>query len=228
MDDPALAAEPLRRALTGLARVNWLSRSTATLWGPIRALAREHAPRPLSLLDVATGSGDVPVAIGRRAAAAGVPLEIAACDINRGALALAQDRAARAGVQARLFAHDIVTDALPDRFDIVTCSLFMHHLRDAETVSVLRRLRDSARRLLLVSDLRRGVGGSTAAWIVPRLITASPVVHVDALRSARAAYSLAEFARLARQAGLANAEIAPRWPWRFLMRWRPEREERLP
>src|SRR4051812_37389748 len=55
-------AEP-RLALAGLARVNRISRSAAILRPPIRRLARELSGRPVRILDIATGSGDVPLAL---------------------------------------------------------------------------------------------------------------------------------------------------------------------
>ncbi len=67
MDEPGLDPERHRQALQGLARINWLSASDRILWHPIRALARELAGKPLRVLDIATGGGDVPIRLWQRA-----------------------------------------------------------------------------------------------------------------------------------------------------------------
>ena len=67
MDDPALDPAEHRRALAGLARLNRVSDSPGVLWPAVRELARGG---PVRVLDVATGSGDVPRALAAKAAAA--------------------------------------------------------------------------------------------------------------------------------------------------------------
>lgn len=59
MDDPALDPGEHRRALAGLARLNRVSDSVGVLWPAVVKLAGE-LHRTVRLLDVATGSGDVP------------------------------------------------------------------------------------------------------------------------------------------------------------------------
>ena len=67
MDRPDLDPLLHQQALLGLERVNFFSRSSAILWRPIRELARTMPGRQLRLLDLATGAGDIPIALWRRA-----------------------------------------------------------------------------------------------------------------------------------------------------------------
>ena len=76
-------------ALRGLARLNRASRSDAILWPGLRSLARA-TDRTLRVLDVATGSGDLPVALDARARREGIQLEWVLCDRSPQALANAQ------------------------------------------------------------------------------------------------------------------------------------------
>src|SRR4051812_15913396 len=82
MDDPGLDPAEHRLALAGLARINRISRSAAILRPHIRQLARAFAGRPVRILDIATGSGDVPLSLVRWATWAGVRLEAAGCDVS--------------------------------------------------------------------------------------------------------------------------------------------------
>src|SRR5207302_7257615 len=67
MDEPQLPKNRLIEALRGLERINWWSGSAGILWPPIRTLARESSYRPLRLLDVASGAGDLPIRLWRKA-----------------------------------------------------------------------------------------------------------------------------------------------------------------
>ena len=82
MDDPALEPRRHAEALRGLARINRWSGSVRILWGPLRMLARRRGGRTLRVLDLATGAGDLPIGLWRRAQRAGLPLELAACDAS--------------------------------------------------------------------------------------------------------------------------------------------------
>jgi 2-polyprenyl-3-methyl-5-hydroxy-6-metoxy-1,4-benzoquinol methylase len=218
MDQPGLSADRHAAALRALARINWLSRSAGLVWPPLLALARRLAPRPVRVLDVATGGGDIPVRLWRRARRAGVALAVEGCDVSATAVSFAAERAAAAGANVRFYLHDALRGPLPDSYDAVTCSLFLHHLSDEEAVGLLRRMAAAAP-LVVVNDLVRGVAGFVLAWLGARLLTRSDVVHTDGPLSVRAAYTVAEARALAEQAGLAGARVARRWPCRFLLTW---------
>lgn len=218
MDDPAIDPAEHARALRALARINRLSGSARILWGPIRAEAARAGH--LSVLDIATGAGDVPLAIARRAATAGARLTLHACDVSETSLEQARARADRAGIALDAWRQDAVRQPLPRTFDIVVCSLFLHHLNEDDAVAFLRNAGAAADRLLLINDLRRCPAGLAAAWAGSRLITGSPIVHADAVKSVRAAYTAREALALADRAGLRGATARARWPWRMLISWR--------
>ena len=220
MDDPALDPAEHRRALRGLARLNWVSDSPGLLWPAVRDLARGGGP--VRVLDVATGSGDVPRALAARAARAGLTnVTFAGCDISPTAV----ESAARAAPGLTFFVHDAVRDPLPGGYDVVTCSLFLHHLSEADAVVLLGRMAAAAGRRVLVNDLDRSRFTYLAVWAACRLLSRSPVVRFDGPASVRAAFTAAEAAALAARAGLAGAVVRRRFPCRYLLRWdRPARE----
>ena len=94
---------------------------------------------------------------------------------------------------------------LPEDYDIVMCSLFLHHLDDEMAVDLLSKMAAAARRLVVVNDLRRSTIGYLLAWLGCRLLTRSPVVHVDGPRSVQAAFSLDEIRSVLKQSGLKSA-----------------------
>jgi hypothetical protein len=108
------------------------------------------------------------------------------------------------------------------RADVVMCSLFLHHLTDDQVATVLRKMAAAASRLVLVSDLRRGPWGTALSTIIPRLVTRSRVVHVDAPRSARAALAIDEVRAMTREIARHGVwSVEPAFPARMLIRWTP-------
>lgn len=220
MDDPALDPLLHAQALRGLARLNHFSRSASILWAPMSQLASEVGEKPLRLLDLATGAGDLPVEVWRRARRAGLSLTVAGCDRSPVAIEQARARARRAAAPIEFFVADALTDPLPSGYDILTCSLFLHHLSDDDAVRLLQRMARSAQHLVLVNDLVRGVPGLALAVVGTRFLSRSPVVHADGPQSVRAAYTIEDMRALASRAGLAGASVERRWPCRFLLSWR--------
>lgn len=219
MDQPDLDRERHWHALRGLARINRWSGSASILWPAVRELARE-IDRPPRILDVATGGGDVPLRLWQRGRRHGLALEVHGCDRSGAAVVFAQERAAQARAPLRFFPLDVLHDPLPGDFDVVTCSLFLHHLAEEEGIALLRKMKEAARHLVLINDLRRSVPAWLFAWTGTRLLTRSSVVHVDGPRSVAAAFRRAELLALAEKAGLEGATLCRRWPFRWLLAWR--------
>ena len=169
------------------------------LWKPLKNLGR-----PLRVLDVATGFGDVPLGLWKKAKAAGVPLEVAGCDISPTAIEAAKQNAP--GIH--FFVHDAIRDPLPTGFDVVTCSLFLHHLDNDSAIILLKRMAEAARSRVLVNDLARSRFNFLAVWVACRILSRSRVVRFDGPASVRSAYSPAEALALAERAGLKNARVA--------------------
>jgi SAM-dependent methyltransferase len=219
MDQPDLARQRHFAALGGLERLNFWSGSARILWPPVRRLLQQAAGQPIRLLDIATGAGDLPIALWRRATRRGWPLQVDAWDVSPAALDYARQRAADRGATIGFHQADALTTAIPSDYDVVFSSLFLHHLDDDQAIDLLRRMAGPARRLVLVNDLVRCLPGLLLAHLATRLLTTSDVVHTDGPLSVQAAFSLAEVAGLARTAGLNGATVVRRWPFRYLLTW---------
>jgi 2-polyprenyl-3-methyl-5-hydroxy-6-metoxy-1,4-benzoquinol methylase len=149
-----------------------------------------------------------------------VPLEIAGCDISPTAVEAARARAAAAGAAVEFFPHDVLRDPLPGGFDVVTCSLFLHHLDEPDAVRLLREMGRAAAKLVLMNDLSRGSMNYFLVRLACRVLSRSPVVRFDGPASVRAAFSPSEARHLADQAGLVGAAVTPKFPCRYLLAWR--------
>ena len=222
MDDPSLDSVQHRHALQGLSRANRFSRSTAMLWPAIRAVAQQVGGRPVRILDIASGGGDVVLGLATKAGRSRIDVEITGCDISPLAVEVATELAQRRGFRnVRFLAEDAIHGMLAGPYDIVMCSLFLHHLPEDDARVLLRRMQELATHRVLVNDLRRTRCGYALAWAGCRLLTRSPIVHTDGPLSVRAAFSIDEVRQLAEESGLNGATITTHWPQRFLLDWRP-------
>ncbi|MDA1261636.1 MAG: methyltransferase domain-containing protein [Planctomycetota bacterium] len=229
MDDPALDPREHHAALTGLKRLNAWSKSARILWPKIESLAKKANANGQSLrvMDVATGSGDGPMAMAKLARRRGLKINWTLCDCSSRALEVAQQNANAIGERVNLLRIDLLREQIPVRSDVVICSLFMHHLDDDTGRDVLRTMASAADVAVGIADLDRSNTGLALAWIGSRVLTRSRVVHFDAIASVRAAFTLEEAQRMAHDAGLRGASLSRAWPARWRLWWeRPSVESR--
>ena len=222
MDAPDLEPERYLGSLRGLRRVNAVTGSAKILWPGILAAARATPGVPLRVLDVACGGGDVPIALLRRLRAQRLPVVIDGCDVNPIAVQQATDRAKSLGVSATFFQLNVLEDALPDDYDIVMSSLFLHHLSGNEARGFLSNAAAAAKRLVLIHDLVRCRAGLWLAQIGTRLLFCNDVCVHDGPRSVKGAFTIEEMRRLAVDAGLDACRVEARFPCRLLLQWSPD------
>lgn len=236
MDDPALDDHAHRQALAGLRRINWWSRTDAAVYSAIRSLLTSRAgnnpsnsqsigtpERPLTILDIASGGGDLVIRLAMRFAQEGIVTRIQGCDISPTAIEYATAQAAQAKLDnIRFSLCNALEEPFPQpSYDVVMCSLFLHHLTREQGVLLLSRMKHAASQLLLVDDLRRTAFGYWLAWIGCRILSRSRIVHYDGPVSVAGALSSNEAMAMAHEAGLAEAQLSHHWPQRFLLSWRP-------
>jgi 2-polyprenyl-3-methyl-5-hydroxy-6-metoxy-1,4-benzoquinol methylase len=220
MDEPGLDTVRHRQALKGLARINKLSGSCRIVRGPVFDLARSCYPRQLRVLDIASGAGDIPIQLWLQGREDGLNLHFEGCDRSQQAVEYASEEARRLGAEVRFFLFDALNQSIPDGFDVILCSLFLHHLDEDETAGLLRRLVRAAARMVIINDLVRSLRGLLLAYAGTRILSSSSVVHADGPRSVLAAYKLSEIRSLLREDEMGHITIEKRWPCRFLLVWR--------
>lgn len=220
MDDPSLNPEEHALALRGLARLNRMSAAGAPF---VRAFGSMDCAGEVSILDVACGSGDVLTRTIACLRKRGIDAVGAGCDVSAFACAQTKARAERAGVPVRVFTQDALASGAVEGapYDGVMNSLFLHHLTNEDAAHALRAMARALRPggLLVVSDLLRTRMGYAMAAAASRLVTRSRVVHTDALRSVRAAFTLHELRELCADAGLDAARVERVWPERGVITW---------
>lgn len=199
LDDPAALAANLR----DLRRINrWLGGIELSETA-IAALAAHRAE--LTLLDVGTGGGDIPLALIRRAKTQGRHLVVTGIDRRPEVLsaAVAATPAVATTPGLELHVGDGLSLPYPDRsFDVAHVSLVLHHLAPDAAATLLREMARVARLGIVVNDLERGRLGWIGAWLIGHLLTANRYTRHDSTLSVERAYRASEVADLLRAAGL--------------------------
>jgi 2-polyprenyl-3-methyl-5-hydroxy-6-metoxy-1,4-benzoquinol methylase len=220
MDRPDLPEAEHAGALEGLRRINQASKTAERIVEPIVAQARRDRIERISMLDVACGGGDVPIHVALLARTMGIGIDLTLLDRSATALHNAAAAAEWAGVPCRCVQADLLSQWPELSFDVVTCSLFLHHIpRPDQVVDFLKNLRRTARRGVIVSDLRRSRIGWLIAWVGSRVLSRSPIVHHDGPASVRAAWTMRELAKFAADARMTGAMFRRSFPWRMLLVW---------
>ncbi len=198
MDRPEASRQELESSLRSLRGLNRYFGS----YGLVRHFLRRWIKRgdQLRLLDLATGSGDIPRLVADHARAIGAKIEIVAIDFQPTTLQIAQ-RFTADYPEISFQQADVLTFQSEEPFDIVTCNLALHHFSNNDAVKLLQRCRELSQRCVLVSDLRRGWECTVGVYLLTALIFNDAMTRNDGRASAARAFSFAELRDLARRAG---------------------------
>ena len=205
MDDPACDLDMLAGALDALSAVNRWFGGFAAIRRPIERALAGRPPGDLRLLDVGTGAGDIPEALGTRLCDAGWKPQFCLADNHPGVLRIARSRAPEARF-VRLDAPRL--PFVDDAFDIGFAGAMVHHLETDAAARFLSELDRVSRLGWVVSDLRRGATTRLAVGFLGATIWRRNVAaRHDGPASIRRAFSRPEVDVLLSDAGLHEAVV---------------------
>ena len=172
--------------------------------------------RPVSILDVGSGNGDMLRRIGIWAQRQGVEVELTGVDLNPWSKKSAEQATPqKAPIH---FETANVFDLDPARrFDYIICSLFAHHLTDAEIVRFLRWMDQQAEHGWFINDLHRHPLPYFFIKYAARFLCNNPSVRHDGLISIARAFTAADWRRRLDEAGIPAAQTSINWyfPFRY-------------
>jgi len=201
MDRPQPVSAELERDLENLRDLNRWFGSYALI---AMFLSRWIKPgAQLRIVDLATGSADIPRFVAEYGRKVGADLRIDALDQQSSTLEIAK-KLSRNYPEISLFEGNILEWNAPEPYDLVLCTLALHHFSEDDAVRVLQRCRALSRKFVLVSDLRRGWSATLGVYLLTATIFSEPMTKYDGRLSAARAFSFAEMNLLAQRAGWKN------------------------
>lgn len=201
MDRPDASPRDLEAALRSLRGLNRYFGSYALVERFVRRWVKRGDR--LRIADLATGSADIPRLVADHARKVGAEVEIVAVDNHPRTLEMAREMSAGYR-EINCEAADVLTFGEAGAFDIVICSLALHHFSDDDAVRLLTRCRELSRAFVLVSDLRRGFLARVGVYLLTAFIFRDPMTRQDGRTSAQRAFSFSELCALATRAGWRN------------------------
>ena len=215
LDLPGSATpEEIRGNLRDIAAANRRLGGTAVTLGHLKTMLR--GSRQLTVLDLATGLADIPVAIVQWARKNDISVKITAVDNNPTVVELACEHA-RAFPEIAVERRNILDLPYGDAsFDYVTCSQTIHHLSNQEVEEVLRSANRLAAKGIIVSELRRRTFCRYLAGFVSMFVPNRLSRH-DGRISFKNAFTQEELKELADKAGVHNYKVHVHGPCRLAL-----------
>jgi ubiquinone/menaquinone biosynthesis C-methylase UbiE len=223
MDRPNVDPAELRDSLRFIRRVNWLLLYTRATIAHLERFSRSwKRDETIRIIDFATGSADVPLAILRWADRKNRRIEIVGIDLHPVTTQIAQDAAAEQSCRSRsdnrllVMRADAMNAPFADAsFDYALTSMFLHHLDEEEVVRVLREMDRVARRGVIAADLVRH--RNAYAWISLFTLMSNDMVRHDARLSVAQAFTRDEMLAMRDLAGVGYARYFQHFGHRFVL-----------
>jgi 2-polyprenyl-3-methyl-5-hydroxy-6-metoxy-1,4-benzoquinol methylase len=206
MDRPDVNKAWLREELEVLQKINRFG-AHRLMVRYINHLLGSRKVEQLSVLDLATGAADIPRAMVAWARKSETKIRVTAVDGNVEVLRSAREWC-RDWPEIQLERCDLLElPYRPESFDIVLCSLALHHFTNHDALTILRRMNEMARIGYVVNDLQRSWLTIWTSELLARTIMRSPIVRHDGPQSFRAAFTVRELRSMAAQAGMKNFRV---------------------
>ena len=171
----------------------------------------------ISVLDISTGTADIPAAIALWAEKKGQRSFVAAADINPKILSYAS-RFLNDVPSVKLVAGDAFRLPFRDKsFDVVVCSLTLHHFTEAEVVEVIRKAQSLARKGIIIGDLRRSWISFFLFRAIAWLFLRNRFTMHDGPLSIMKSFTPDELKIMAERAGLKQFKIYSHVFWRMTL-----------
>jgi ubiquinone/menaquinone biosynthesis C-methylase UbiE len=194
LDSGGCSVRDVQGALAVLGRINRWFGGVATTQKMVERVAQATGAKHFSLLEVAAGLGEVPDKVSTEVARHGITLDITLLDRAGSHLPNPNRVAIRNRANGNHVPRNagVVADALAlpfgdGAFDLVSCSLFAHHLNTCALAEFVREGLRVSRRALLINDLIRHPMHLALVY-ASFPIMRSRVAWLDGLTSVRRAY----------------------------------------
>jgi ubiquinone/menaquinone biosynthesis C-methylase UbiE len=169
---------------------------------------------PLTVCEIGCGGGDNLFAIYKYCSKRNIPVEFIGIDKSAECITFAKQQYPDLPCQWICSDYSIVQFG-ETKPDILFSSLFCHHFRDDELVSMMKWLRQNSRKGFFINDLQRHwLAWFLIKWIT-RFFSKSYLVRNDACVSVARGFHKKEWQHIFKSAGIAPYTI--RWKWAF--RW---------
>jgi len=217
MDDFSMEGEILRDALDKIAAINkLLGGNKVTLDGVRSLIGKQAGGRVISILDVGCGNGDMLRTLADYARKHGLSFKLHGIDANAFTIRHAEQLSANYA-EISYSSEDIFDYNLPERYDIILCTLTLHHFKDPQLLELVQYFKNQTKLGVVVNDLHR----SALAYYLFKLICAvfglNDMSREDGLVSILRGFKRQDLEGYSR--ALQFNKYSIRWKWAFRYQW---------
>jgi len=215
MDDLDCSGPVLEQTLQELKTINfWLGGNQVTTLG-LAQLIRENPSHHHEITDIGCGGGDMIRVMREWARKQKIPSKFIGIDANENTIDFARLRQSDLSEVKWKVQNVFDPEFRTEKTDLITCTLFTHHLTDSELVEILKAMKEKARIGIVINDLHRHpVAYYSIKWLT-KFFSKSPMVQNDAPLSVLRSFSRSDWNTILGQSGISTYKI--RWFWAF--RW---------
>lgn len=214
MDFPGNPKELLVEDLRNLRAINRYLGGYRGVMKGLKRLVRKDRMSRFSLLDVGTGSADIPKVIVQWARNQGIEAKVIALELEPVTVAEAARQTQQWPEVAVIRGDGRAPPFQEASFDFVLSSQMLHHFSDETIIALLRTWSRLARKAILVSDLVRDPLAYLGIRVITHLFTRNEMTRFDGPLSVRRALTLNEWRELFRGAAVGPFRVIPIFPYR--------------
>lgn len=220
IDGSGYSSEEFIDSMVDLRRINRLlggqSAMARRLYPMILALGKSE----VRLLDVGTGSADIPIDIVKWARDHGIRIHFVVLDLNE----IAAVEAHKITVQypeISVVRADALRLPFEERsFDFVLASLFLHHFETPSAAGLIKSFARVAESAFIINDLRRHPIAYYTIRLLTMIFTRNRLVRNDSAVSVLRGFTDPDIAEISQLAGI-QVEIHRHFPYRYILIGKP-------
>jgi len=216
MDDFSVEGNLLRESLDSLANINkWLGGNFVTLNGLKKVLKGHEKSKPLTILDMGCGNGDMLRELAKFGKKASYNFTLIGIDANQHTVDYAKELSVNYH-EISYLKQDVFSEEFQHlQFDLVLATLFLHHFNEDDIVKLLAPILKKANLGIVVNDLNRN---KIAYYLFSFLclFIKNKMTKEDGLISVLRAFKKADLEKMTEKL---NAKSTIQWKWAFRYQW---------
>ena len=218
MDDFAMEGETLRDALDKIAKINQLlGGNKLTLQGVQELLPTTTNAREIVIVDVGCGNGDMLRNLAEFGLKNNYKFRLIGVDANNFTISHAQ-KLSEKYTNISYICQDIFSESFQElKYDIVLCTLTLHHFKDDEIIRLLNVFYKNAAIGIVINDLQRSAIAYRLFQGLCFVFRLNDMSREDGLISILRGFKKEELVNFSKKLNFSKYKI--HWKWAFRYQW---------
>lgn len=217
MDDFLLEGEELRNALDKIADINKLLGGNRLTLNGVKQLLKRTSKRKIVIVDVGCGNGDMLRMLADYGKIVNYDFKLIGVDANKYTVNYAK-KLTKDYPNIEYRCLDIFDDSFKAlNFDIVLCTLTLHHFKDDEILKIMATFNNNATIGIVINDLHRSKIAYRLFAVMCKFFNLNRMSREDGLLSILRGFKKEELEDYSKKLNLNNSQI--QWKWAFRYQW---------